>query len=206
VDVIYFVAQQNFPIEFVEREHAMRVELYEIEPDTGGPGYHRGGTGVRREVRVLHPGVLNTRLDNVRFPCWGANGGMAGRGGSIVVNPGTPSERRIAPIGDGFEVEAGDVIQVLTVGGGGWGDPFTRPVEWVRADVLRRFITLDGAREDYGVALDSQTFEIDEAATARLRSAPRSPRPMFDRGIAEDWLRAQGEPLDLGGLAVPPGG
>ena len=54
VDVIYFVAQQNFPIEFLEREHALRVEKYVIEPDSGGPGYYRGGTGVRREVRVLH--------------------------------------------------------------------------------------------------------------------------------------------------------
>ena len=88
VDVIYFVAQQNFPIEFLEREHAIRVEKYVIEPDSGGPGYYRGGTGVRREVRVLHPGVLNTRLDSVVFPCWGANGGLAGRGGAIVVNPG----------------------------------------------------------------------------------------------------------------------
>lgn len=201
VDVIYFVAQQNFPIEFVEREHALRVELYEIEPDSGGPGYHRGGTGVRREVRVLHPGVLNTRLDNVKFPCWGANGGLAGRGGSIWINPGTPTEREIPPIGDGFTVEPGDVIQVLTPGGGGWGDPLRRPVEHVRADVLRRFVTLDGAREDYGVVLDPHTFEVDEAETARLRAAPRPPLPMVDRGIATDWLRDHGEPLDLGGLA-----
>ena len=124
VDVIYFVAQQNFPIEFLEREHALRVEKYVIEPDSGGPGYYRGGTGVRREVRVLQPGVLNTRLDSVVFPCWGANGGLAGRGGSIYVNRGAETERWIPPIGDGFAIEAGDVIQVITPGGGGWGDPF----------------------------------------------------------------------------------
>jgi N-methylhydantoinase B len=201
VDVIYFVAQQNFPIEFLEREHAIRVEKYVIEPDSGGPGYYRGGTGVRREVRVLASGVLNTRLDNVLFPCWGANGGLAGRGGTILINPGTPSERVVPAIGDGIAVEDGDVIQVVTVGGGGWGDPFARPAERVREDVLRRFVTLDGARSDYGVVLDPVTFEIDAAATDTLRSAPRPPRPMIDRGIASDWLRAHGESLDLGGLA-----
>jgi N-methylhydantoinase B len=201
VDVIYFVAQQNFPIEFLEREHAIRVEKYVIEPDSGGPGYYRGGTGVRREVRVLHPGVLNTRLDNVAFPCWGANGGLAGRGGTIIVNPGSPAERRIPPIGDGFAVEVDDVVQVITPGGGGWGDPFTRPVERVRADVLRRFVSLEGARRDYGVVVDPVTFAVDEAATARLRSVPRPPRPMTDRGVAEEWLRERGESLDLGGLA-----
>jgi N-methylhydantoinase B len=203
VDVIYFVAQQNFPIEFLEREHAIRVEKYVIEPDSGGPGYYRGGTGVRREVRVLQDGVLNTRLDNVAFPCWGANGGGAGRGGTIKINPGTPAERDVPAIGDSIAVKAGDVIQVITVGGGGGGDPFTRPVERVREDVLRRFVTLDGARDDYGVVLDPTTFEIDTAATNALRSAPRASRPMIDRGIASDWLRAHDEPLDLGGFANP---
>jgi N-methylhydantoinase B len=202
VDVIYFVAQQNFPIEFLEREHAIRVEKYRIEPDSGGPGYYRGGTGVCRQVRVLQPGVLNTRLDNVAFPCWGANGGLAGRGGTITINPGTPAERAIPPIGDGFAVEAGDVVQVITPGGGGWGDPYTRPALWVRADVLRHFVSLEGARRDYGVVLDPVSVEVDEAATARLRSAPRPPRPMVDRGVAADWLRSHGESLDLGGLAV----
>jgi N-methylhydantoinase B len=204
VDVIYFVAQQNFPIEFLEREHAIRVEQYVVEPDSGGPGFYRGGTGVRREVRVLASGVLNTRLDNVLFPCWGANGGLAGRGGTILVNPGTLSERVVPAIGDGIAVQAGDVIQVITVGGGGWGDPFGRPAERVREDVLRRFVTLDGARDDYGVVLDPATREIDIAATNALRSAPRPPRPMVDRGIASDWLLAHGEPLDLGGLANTP--
>jgi N-methylhydantoinase B len=201
VDVIYFIAQQNFPIEFIEREHALRVEYYEIEPDSGGPGYHRGGTGVRREVRVLHSGMLATRLDSVVFPCWGANGGQAGRGGAVTINPGQPDARVVDPIGDGFAVNAGDVIQVITPGGGGWGDPFTREVERVRADVMRRFVTVEGAREDYGVVLDSETFDVDQEATARLRSVPRPPRPMFHRGIAADWLREHGEPLDLGSLA-----
>ncbi len=203
VDVIYFVAQQNFPIEFLEREHAIRVELYEIEPDSGGPGYYRGGTGVRRRVRVLQPGVLNTRLDSVVFPCWGTNGGLAGRGGGITVNPGTERVRAIPPIGDGFAVEVGEVIQVITPGGGGWGDPFTRPAERVRDDVRRRFVTVRGAREDYGVVLDPDTLNVDEAATAELRASPRPPLSMFDRGAATEWLRAHGEPLDLGGLARP---
>jgi N-methylhydantoinase B len=203
VDVIYFVAQQNFPIEFLEREHAIRVEQYVIEPDSGGPGYYRGGTGVRREVRVLQDGVLNTRLDNVAFPCWGANGGLAGRGGTIKINPGTSSERDVPAIGDSIAVKAGDVIQVITVGGGGWGDPFARPAERVLGDVQRRFVTLEGARADYGVVLDPTSFAIDTAATDVLRSGPRDPRPMIDRGIATDWLQEHGEPLDLGGFATP---
>src|SRR5439155_22602084 len=128
----------------------------------------------------LQAGILNTRLDNVAFPCWGANGGLAGRGGTITINPGTPDARGVPAIGDGIAVEAGDVIQVITPGGGGWGDPFERPTERVRDDVRRRFVTLEGAREDYGVVLDPAAFEVDVEATDALRSAQRRARPIFD--------------------------
>ena len=193
VDVIYFIAQQNFPIEFFEREHPVRVERYEIHPDSGGPGRFRGGCGVVRDVRVLAPGVLSTRMDNVRFPCWGANGGLAGRPGAFIVNPETIRERSVPTIGDDIQLEAGDLLRIVSVGGGGWGDPFERPAEQVVQDVQRHFVSLEGARVDYGVMVDPRTFQINEFETARLRAAPRPPRPCIDRGSATDWLRARGE-------------
>jgi N-methylhydantoinase B len=192
VDVIYFIAQQNFPIEFFEREHSVRVERYEIRPDSGGPGRFRGGCGVVRDVRVLAPGMLSTRMDNVRFPCWGANGGMAGRPGAFIVNPGTSRERSVPTIGDDIQLEAGDLLRILSVGGGGWGDPFERPAELVLQDLQRHFVSIDGARCDYGVVIDPETLEVDEVATAETR-ATRPPRPSIDRGSATDWLRARGE-------------
>jgi N-methylhydantoinase B len=183
-DVIYFIAQRNFPIEFVEREHAIRVERFQIATDSGGPGRWRGGCGVTREVRVLaEHAVLSTRLDNVRFPCWGANGGRAGRTGEVVVNPGTEGERRIPPIADDVELHRGDLLRITTGGGGGWGDPFAREPERVRLDVLRGFVSLAGARADYGVALDPETLDLDPQETERLRAAPRPAPEMFDRGI-----------------------
>ena len=193
VDVIYFIAQQNFPIEFFEREHAVRVERYEIRADSGGPGRFRGGCGVVRDVRILAPGVLSTRMDNVRFPCWGASGGMAGRPGAFVVNPGTPHERQVPTIGADVQLEAGDLLRILSVGGGGWGDPFERPPERVLQDVRQHFVSVDGASADYGVVIDPETLEIDEVKTVDLRARPRSPRPAIDRGSATDWLRQRGE-------------
>jgi N-methylhydantoinase B len=195
VDVIYFIAQQNFPIEFLEREHAIRIERYEILPDSGGPGRYRGGCGVVRDVRVLTGGLLSTRMDNVRFPCWGVAGGMAGRSGAIVVNPGTSREREVPPITADFRLQAGDLLRVLSVGGGGWGDPFERPAERVLRDVREHFVSIDGARTDYGVVIDPNTFGLDLEQTRRLRDQPRPPRPRFDRGAATEWLRMQGELL-----------
>jgi N-methylhydantoinase B len=193
VDAIYFIAQQNFPIEFFELQHAVRVERYELRPDSGGPGRFRGGCGVVRDVRVLVPGVLSTRMDNVRFPCWGANGGMAGRSGAFVLNPGTPRERQVPTIGDDVQIEAGDVLRIVSVGGGGWGDPFQRPPERVLQDVRRHFVSLEGARTDYGVIIDPLTGEIDAEQTADTRGRSRPPSPQIDRGSATDWLRARGE-------------
>jgi N-methylhydantoinase B len=193
VNAIYFIAQQNFPIEFFELQHAVRVERYEIRPDSGGPGRFRGGCGVVRDVRVLVPGLLSTRMDNVRFPCWGANGGMAGRSGAFVLNPGTPRERHVPTIGDDVRVEPGDVLRIVSVGGGGWGDPFQRPPERVLRDVRRHFVSLECARTDYGVIIDPRTREIDATQTADTRGRSRPTGPQIDRGSATDWLRTRGE-------------
>ena len=53
-------------------------------------------------------------------------------------------------------------------GGGGSGDPLERDVGRVRDDVARGYVSLEAAREDYGVALD-RDLDIDAHATARLR-------------------------------------
>jgi N-methylhydantoinase B len=192
VDAIYFIAQQNFPIEFIEQEHLIRVEKYQIRQDSGGPGKFRGGCGVTREVRVLASGILRTRLDNVLFPCWGANGGLAGRPGQILINPGTEHERTVPSIGDDTPVQAGDLLQLSSGGGGGWGDPFTRPIESVQLDVLRNFVTVEGAKNDYGVIIDPDTLEVDVNSTGELRNSRKIRVGEFDRGVANAWLSSVG--------------
>ena len=186
VNAIYFVAQQNFPVEFIEGEHNLLVERYAINPDSGGPGRYRGGCGVIRDIRVKARGaVLSTRMDNIRYPCWGVAGGRAGRPGAFILNPGAPGECALPAIGDDICLVEGDLLRVFTVGGGGWGDPYEREPERVRQDVLEGFVTVQGAREDYGVVLDPETFRLDEEESARLRTArgdQQGATEMFDRG------------------------
>jgi len=183
VNAIYFVAQQNFPIEFLEGEHPVRVERFAISADSGGPGRYRGGCGVVRDIRLLASGaVLSTRMDNIRFPCWGVAGGRAGRGGAFILNPGAADQRTLPPIGEDIALSGNDLLRVITVGGGGWGDPFTRPPEEVRRDVLEGYVSIQGARADYGVVLDPETYRLDDDETARVRAAPREIAEFFDRG------------------------
>ena len=107
VDVIYYIAQENYPVEYVERDFPLRVERYAVRPDSGGPGVHRGGTGVVRDVRVLaERAELATRMENTVVAPYGVAGGGAGRTGRITLNPGTPEERVLPALGDGIVLEA----------------------------------------------------------------------------------------------------
>ena len=65
---------------------------------------------------------------------------------------------------------AGTVYRQLAGGGGGFGPPYQRPPELVAEEVRNGVISARAARDEYGVAVDENTFAVDEAATARLRA------------------------------------
>lgn len=182
LDAIYYVAQKNYPAEFMEMVFPMRLRQYGLHRDSGGPGRFRGGCGVVREIELLaDEAVIAIRQDNILFPPAGVNGGHAGRPGRCVVNPGRPDERVLPPMSDGNVLRRGDVVRLDTSGGGGWGNPLDRPIERVRKDVLGGFISTESAREDYGVVMDGSTGAVDAAETGRLRAAKRGPVRMFHR-------------------------
>ena len=75
----------------------------------------------------------------------------------------------------GVHARKGAVIRFWEGGGGGWQDPQTRPPEWVLEDVIDGFVSIEAARDVYGVAVsvvdeDAAAYEIDEAETTRLRA------------------------------------
>jgi N-methylhydantoinase B len=182
LDAIYYVAQKNYPAEFMEMVFPLRLRQYALHQDSGGPGRFRGGCGVIREIELTtDEAVIAIRQDNILFPPAGVNGGHAGRPGRCVVNPGRADERILAPMSDGNVIRGGDVVRLSTSGGGGWGDPLDRPAERVRRDVAGGFVSRESAREDYAVVLDAGGL-VDAAATAALRASRRGPVRMFHRG------------------------
>jgi N-methylhydantoinase B len=107
--------------------------------------------------------------------------------------------RDLGGLVDGEEVLAGQVVRVVTTGGGGWGDPLTREPEFVQRDVIEGKVSEEAARSDYGVVLSGKDLMIDTAATAKLRAdlqarRDRSPS-MIDRGPGYDVM--------LSGRAAP---
>ena len=69
-------------------------------------------------------------------------------------------------------IQPGDTVTNMNPGGGGYGNPYERPIEKVVWDVKNGLVSIRGAREDYGVVISNpETLDVDMAATQRLRSA-----------------------------------
>ncbi|MEM9249488.1 MAG: hydantoinase B/oxoprolinase family protein [Pseudomonadota bacterium] len=169
IDAVYFVAQENYPVEFTELGYPVRFRTYGMVCDSGGAGMYRGGAGILREYEVLaDTAMLGIRIDGVENPPWGIAGGQSGRPGRILLNPGTERERVLPPLSDGTMLEKGDVVRIETGGGGGYGHPFDRVPERVLEDVLGGLVSAEAAARDYGVAIAAGC--VDDSRTAQLRS------------------------------------
>lgn len=177
--------QRNTPIEKTEEEAAAVIMEYALRPDSGGPGRWRGGTGVVFSVRIAKPGsaILGRGMERFVFPPWGMDGGYPGAKARVIVNPGTQGEIDLGKI-DVYHPEPGDIVTILTPGGGGHGDPLERAPADVARDVRLGYISAGSAGRDYGVALAADG-SADLAATQRIRASirqERGPRPAFDFG------------------------
>jgi N-methylhydantoinase B len=185
IDAVYFVAQENYPVEFLELGYPVRMRTYGMVCDSGGAGRYRGGCGIIREYEILaEEAVLAVRIDGVQNPPWGIAGGKQGGVGRAVLNPGTAAERVLVPLSDGNRVRRGDVLRIETGGGGGYGPPFDRPAEEVLEDVLAGFVSVAAARAEYGVAIVDGA--VDGIATAALRDR----RPAVGAFHRHEYLEA----------------
>ncbi len=147
---------KNTPVEAVELEYPVRVEKYELIPDSGGAGKYRGALGVRRDIRVLIDDVTWARYgDRQRFAPFGLFGGREGAKGRFVLNPETEHEREMKSKGLD-ELKAGDLVSLRLPGAGGYGDPGARDRGSLLRDVRDGKVTPQGAKRDYGVDVDSE--------------------------------------------------
>jgi N-methylhydantoinase B len=160
----------NGPVEALETEFPMRIESYELVPDSAGPGTFRGGLGTRRTWRMLaEESTINLRTDRFRYSSPGLFGAKPAKPSSATLNPGTSSERPLTSKVAGLRLKKDDRVAWQLAGGGGYGDPLKRDPALVRRDVQMGYVSRDAARSDYGVALNDD-LSIDQAATARLRA------------------------------------
>src|SRR6185312_4727956 len=109
--------------------------------------------------------VTARNRDRTLFQPWGIGGGFPGSPGSFTLNPGTERERDLGNT-DALRLAPGDVLRIVSPGGGGRGDPFRRDPDAVLRDVEAGLVTEAGARRDYGVSVAGG--KVDADATAGL--------------------------------------
>jgi N-methylhydantoinase B len=184
----------NVPNEFLERYFPMRIERYSTEPDSGGPGLHRGGNGIHMTYRFLADGEIAIHDDRWFVPPWGVNGGHPGARATKLLERADGTREVVGNKVEDVSVKQGDLLHFITWGGGGWGDPLERDPELVGLEIRQGLVTAEGAR-DYGVVADAEGA-VDAAATEALRTEMRASRgdlPLFDYGPNLDDLRASCE-------------
>jgi N-methylhydantoinase B len=142
----------------------------ELVRDSAGAGRFRGACGLRKDIRFLgERGRVSNLSDRHRFQPPGLFGGGAGALGRTVLNPDTPGARELHAKAI-YPVEHGDVVSFRVSGAGGYGDPLAREPEHVARDVALGYLSLEQARDVYGVVLDA-TGAVDPAATGAARAA-----------------------------------
>jgi N-methylhydantoinase B len=163
----------NTPVEAAELENPVMIERYEFIPDSGGAGKYRGGLSLRRDIRFLTEVTWARYSDRQKFEPQGLFGGLPGTKGSLLLNPGTPDEKRCKSKGVD-QLKAGDLLSIRLPGSGGYGPPAERDPEIVRWDVVNGKVTPESAREHYGVVLnDDSTVNIKETTSLRGASRPK---------------------------------
>ncbi len=168
-----FGALTSGDVELLEYSYPIVIHRYSLLEDSGGAGKFRGGSGTAWEVEPLDREMkFITFGEGRRIPAVGA-AGAASR--MVDAKVGRIEVRR----GQAVETIRKNVIQTLqpgetatnvNPGGGGYGNPFERPVDKVLWDVKNGLVSIRGAREDYGVVIgEGPVLQVDQAATARLR-------------------------------------
>jgi N-methylhydantoinase B len=172
------------PIELVERETPYRYLCCEWITDSAGDGQFRGSVGTH--VEYLNEmdrasfvqgdaGIQTGNSDGQKFEGFGLLGGKPGYKNEMWIK----RKDQLIPlrcIDHVTDIQPGDVIITKSGGGGGVGDPLDRDVEMVRMDVLNRYVSVNKAKDVYGIVVDPDTFEVDYAATDKLRKQMKSGR------------------------------
>lgn len=143
------------PVEVVEGDTSLFIKHKRLILDSGGAGRFRGGCGqetliVNTTKHRLHTGVMVTRGS---IAARGYQGGLAGSLREVLING-----KKVHPF-ERYLIEDGDSLIIRDAGGGGFGEPSTRPLEMVVEDVKNGFISVKAAKELYGVTINPDSIE-----------------------------------------------
>lgn len=204
--MIFIGGASNQPNETLERWYPMVYTSTEAVVDSCGDGEYRGGFGIWRSFRATGDTELVVLGDRERVGPFGLAGGSNGGPNMVILNPGTDSEENLGMFTTKARLKSGDQLEFGSNGGGGYGLPWERRVDAVLDDVIDEMLSIEKAREVYGVAItavdaDALDYRVDSAETETLRATlakddrPRGTAPFEVHPGGEEMF---GSPLELG--------
>ncbi len=115
---------KNTPVEALERHYPIRVMRYRLRRGSGGAGRHPGGEGIERDLLMLEDVTVSVITERRVSRPWGLAGGEPGAPGeNWLLGGGDESRAERLPDKCTVRLREGDVLRMLTPGGGGWGAP-----------------------------------------------------------------------------------
>lgn len=166
------------PVEILETRYPMLHEALALHEGSAGAGTHRGGFGYARQFRVAADEMrLSCFIEKEQIRPWGLFGGEPGRNSQMLVSrddgPFETFSEAFGVVCNGkfsdVYLRRGDVVRIVTSGGGGYGPPRERAFKEIEADLSQAFISPAQAEEDYDVVLDAAGERIDTDQTAARR-------------------------------------
>jgi N-methylhydantoinase B len=142
----------NTPVEIMEMAFPVRIERYEVNPDSGGAGRYRGGCGVIRVWRLLAGADATGALcmERMTSPPFGLLEGKAGAAAAVKLTTPDGATRHLPGKG-AFSAPAGSVIEMITPGSGGFGAVAARDPTAIGRDLLDGYVSTAAAQRDYGI-------------------------------------------------------
>ena len=195
--------EQDFPVLFLYRKEV---------PDSGGAGKYRGGMSaescfIPHNTESITQDTLSS--GNATPTGTGMMGGYPGATNEYKYKRNSDIQSRIEAgqmVDDiselngedvtlqlrqvDFQQQPVDVYAVVCSAAGGFGDPLDRDTKLVQMDIEGNAVTVEAAREIYGVIVDPDTLEVNQDATYKLRADTRHHRL---KGYSGTPIRCNGE-------------
>lgn len=166
----------HVPIEVTEREFPVRYRRLELWTDSGGAGRYRGGLGYRVEMEWLRgEATLALRRERHVFQPWGIHGGGSAPVCRTELQHADGRVERL-PAKTVQRIVAGETLRYWSTGGGGVGPAWQRDPEKVLEDVLEGRVSIEAAREQYGVAIVRGRCDATQTTALRARLAAVTPQ------------------------------
>lgn len=176
--------------EFTELQYPTLYQQAEYSTDSAAPGQWRGTPAyiMRRVDRDASQTFANFAAQSLVYPLPGYAGGYEGAGNFSILDEGGANELICGEYLLAQPYEPPKVLFSQSGGGGGWGDPLDRDPQAVLDDVLDEYVSVEGARHDYGVIIDTESWVVRIEETARERAHRKAqPGPRKRRGLGREW-------------------